>query len=221
MLTVLVLDDDFRVADLHAGIVTAQPGFRALPPVRTLQAARERLAAGEVDLLLADQYVPDGRGVDLIGSFDGDSLLLTADRSTTTARLALARGAFGILYKPFDAKELTSRLTAYARYRRILGTASDLDQEALDRALKALYSLKSPGGEAASENATFAALAAILAEHPEGLTAAETAERAGVSRPTAQRHLSAAARSGTVALELRYGTTGRPEHVYRLAGPAA
>jgi glucose/arabinose dehydrogenase len=45
---------------------------------------------------------------------------------------------------------------------------------------------------------------------------------AGVSRATAQRHLSSLADEGSVDIQLRYGTTGRPEHRYGLpARPGA
>ncbi|GAA1353839.1 response regulator [Falsarthrobacter nasiphocae] len=217
MLTVLVVDDDYRVADLHAEIVASTPGFRALPPAHTLAAARDTLSRERVDLLLADQFVQDGRGVDLVGAFPGDSILITADRSRATTRLALTRGALTVLYKPFAARELADRLTAYARRRRILDASGDLDQETLDRALRAFLAPKQQA-DAISGNATLARFREILAAEPAGMTAAQVAEAAGVSRPTAQRHLAAGARAGSLALELRYGSTGRPEHVYRLSG---
>jgi two-component system CitB family response regulator len=50
------------------------------------------------------------------------------------------------------------------------------------------------------------------------LSAAEIARKVGISRATAQRYLSALAEDGSVEIQLRYGSTGRPEHRY---GPAA
>ncbi|GAA3376556.1 hypothetical protein GCM10020367_48690 [Streptomyces sannanensis] len=52
----------------------------------------------------------------------------------------------------------------------------------------------------------------LTAEGP--LSALEIAERAGVSRQTAQRYLKLLERSDRVWLTLRYGETGRPEHRY-------
>ena len=40
-LRTLVIDDDFRVADLHRAIVDRHPGFVTLPPARTLREATE------------------------------------------------------------------------------------------------------------------------------------------------------------------------------------
>jgi response regulator of citrate/malate metabolism len=43
------------------------------------------------------------------------------------------------------------------------------------------------------------------------------ATRAGTSRATAQRHRAALATRGAVEVTLKYGSTGRPEHRYRVA----
>jgi two-component system CitB family response regulator len=46
------------------------------------------------------------------------------------------------------------------------------------------------------------------------VSAAEVADRLGISRATAQRYLSYLSQHGVVKLQLRYGTAGRPEHRY-------
>ncbi|MER6977600.1 helix-turn-helix domain-containing protein, partial [Streptomyces carpinensis] len=64
---------------------------------------------------------------------------------------------------------------------------------------------------------TLSAIHQALRAAATALSAAEAAEATGVSRATAQRYLSYLVKEGTVRLELRYGTTGRPEHRYRIA----
>ena len=56
---------------------------------------------------------------------------------------------------------------------------------------------------------------ARLTESASELSALEVAERAGISRATAQRYLSGLAGRGLVEMTLSYGSTGRPEHRYR------
>jgi response regulator of citrate/malate metabolism len=63
---------------------------------------------------------------------------------------------------------------------------------------------------------TMARIREILSRAPEDLSAAEIADQMGISRSTAQRYLSQLARQGKIELRLHYGTTGRPEHRYRL-----
>jgi two-component system CitB family response regulator len=59
-----------------------------------------------------------------------------------------------------------------------------------------------------------------LAECDGDLSAAEVADRTGVSRPTAQRYLATLADAGTIERTLRYGSAGRPEHRYAPAPPS-
>lgn len=56
-LRVLVVEDDFRVANNHAGIVEALPGFTVAATVNTLAAAGR---ADNYDLALVGIYLPDG-----------------------------------------------------------------------------------------------------------------------------------------------------------------
>ena len=62
LIRVLVVDDDFRVADLHRNIVAARTGVAALAPVHSLAAARDAVLSESPDLLLVDAYLPDGMG---------------------------------------------------------------------------------------------------------------------------------------------------------------
>jgi two-component system CitB family response regulator len=52
------------------------------------------------------------------------------------------------------------------------------------------------------------------AEHD--MSAADVAEQLGISRATAQRYLADMVRRRIVELVLNYGSTGRPEHRYRI-----
>ena len=217
-LTVLVVDDDFRVANMHAEIVRALPGFTVTGTANTLAAAR---AAAPVDLALVDVYLPDGSGVDFVREFSGDAMMLTAATEPQTVRAAVAAGALGYLVKPFQPPELAARLAGYARYRRILATPS-LSANAIDAALDALRPKLAPPpnspSAAPSPTRKLVLEALAAAEHP--LSAAEVAEATGVSRATAQRYLATLAGAGEVTVGLRYGTTGRPEQEFTAAPPA-
>src|SRR6185437_5242188 len=116
-LTVLVVDDDFRVANMHSEIVNTLPGFTVAATVNTVSAARE---APQVDLALVDVYLPDGSGVDFVRELHGDSMILSAATEAATIRAAMSAGALSYLVKPFPTTELAARLAGYARYRKIL-----------------------------------------------------------------------------------------------------
>jgi response regulator of citrate/malate metabolism len=209
-LTVLVVEDDFRVANMHAGIIEALPGFTVAEIANTLAAARR---AEPVDLALVDVYLPDGSGIDLIRELRCDSIILSAATETDTIRAAMAAGALSYLVKPFAPTELAARLAGYARYRRIL-SGSPLGQADVDAALDALRpriaAQVSPAAPSPTKDLVLQALAA--ADGP--MSAAEVAAAIGVSRATAQRYLAGLATTDDVKVGLRYGTTGRPEQEF-------
>ncbi len=218
-LTVLVVDDDFRVANMHAGIVDALPGFRVVGTVNTLAAARK---APPVDLALVDIYLPDGSGVDLIRELRCDCIALSAATEAETVRAAIAAGAFAYLVKPFAPTELAARLAGYARYRRLL-SGPHLGATEIDAALDALrprvVAAQSPA--AVPPSPTRQRVLQALGDAAGPLSAAEVAAEIGVSRATAQRYLAGLAADGEIAVSLRYGSTGRPEQEFTAAADPA
>lgn len=214
-LQVLIVDDDFHVANLHATYVDSVPGFSALPPVGTAEQARRTTRSQQPDLVLLDVYLPDACGLDVLPSLDSDVLVLSAAADASTVRQALRRGAIGYLIKPFAAEDLTRRLRAYTRYRRLLPDQHTVDQDTVERALRALYQAQSPTATRARSATETAVLEAL--EPGEHQSTMAVARSVGVSRATAQRYLSALVDDGAVSIQLRYGSTGRPEHRYRLA----
>jgi response regulator of citrate/malate metabolism len=210
-LTVLVVDDDFRVAEMHAGIVEVLPGFTVTGSANTLAAARQ---AAPVDLALVDIYLPDGSGIELIRELRCDSIVLSAATEADTIRAAVSAGALGYLVKPFAPTDLAARLAGYARYRRILSgsnlTAADIDA-ALD-ALRPRFSPQQAPAVAASPTKQLVLQALSKAHAP--MSAAEVATEIGVSRATAQRYLAGLVSTNEVQVGLRYGSTGRPEQEF-------
>ncbi|WP_416444556.1 response regulator [Leucobacter sp. HNU] len=209
----LVVDDDFRVAGLHRDIVAERPGFLALEPARSLAEARAAIRAHRPDLLLVDVYLPDGDGIDLVRAAGCDAFVISAAGDAPTLRRALRAGALACLLKPFEPRVLAERLERYARFRNLLAGTGAVAQEDLDRALAILNGSSDPVSlsRSATEKLILDALGA------EESSASEVAERAGISRATAQRHLAALAARSVVEVRLRYGSTGRPEHRYTIA----
>ncbi|MFD6445251.1 response regulator [Promicromonospora sp. NPDC060204] len=216
---VVVVDDDFHVARLHTRIVESVEGFGVVATAGTAAQAAAVIDAEEPDLVLADIYLPDGSGLDVIARRDVDAIVLSAAVATAAVRKALQRGAFGYLIKPFADDDLTELLRAYGRYRNLVDSQAELDQEAVDRARRVLHGAGGRDG-AARRSPTETAVLGALAEAGAALSAPMVADRVGVSRATAQRYLSALAHQGHLVVELRYGSTGRPEHRYRTAGRA-
>lgn len=211
MIRILVVDDDYRVAELHARYVGEVRGFEVVGTARTAAEALGAAEQLEPDLVLLDQYLPDAPGTSVLTQLTADVIMVTAAGDAPQVRQALGAGALGYLIKPFEPAALAERLRSYARYRTQLGGQRTLHQEQVDRAVRALHGADR-GGARSSPTGDLVVGAVREAGGP--LTASEVAERLGTSRTTAQRYLADLSARGQVSVRLRYGATGRPEHLY-------
>ena len=100
--------------------------------------------------------------------------------------------------------------------------AGEAGQEQVDRIFGALRTgAAAPAALPKGHSAPTADLIRrVLRAAPHPLSAHEVAERAGLSRSTAQRYLKHLEQAGRLRLTLKYGDTGRPEHRYAWAGQA-
>lgn len=215
MIGVVVVEDDFRVAQVHAEFTERVPGFRVLGTAHTAAQARELIDAHNPDLVLLDNYLPDCAGVTLLAELDADAIMLTAATDPATVRAAFAAGALNYLVKPFTSEQLADRLTAYARYHaRLPVTGGQVDQEEIDRAVRLLHERDRPSTPKGQSSLTAQLVLDALRNGGGARSAAEIAEELGIARATAQRYLAALAQDGRAIMTLRYGASGRPEHQY-------
>jgi response regulator of citrate/malate metabolism len=221
MIRTLVIEDDFRVAAVHAAHVERAPGFTVVDKAHTARDAADAIVRLRPDLALLDLYLPDGDGLDLIRSLTEipgphpDFIVITAARDADTIRGAIQLGAVHYLVKPFSYAKLRDRLAAYRelhRRRGALGEASQDDVDALYAALRTPASLPLPKRHSTP---TMALVRQAVERAKSDVSATEVAEILGISRPTAQRYLSYLAQHGIVRLDLHYGAPGRPEQRYR------
>lgn len=222
MIATLVVDDDYRVAELHGAYVEQVPGFTV---VGTAHSGGEAIALVDrlrPELVLLDLYLPDMSGLEVLRQLREeahpavDVIAITAARDVVSLREAMRGGVVHYLVKPFRLSAFEEKLTSYAGARARLARMGEADQLQVDRIFSAL---RSSGGERLPKRLSDATLELVLrtlgGAHS-GLAAADVARAAGLSRVTARRYLEHLCRLGRAELTLRYGTPGRPEHRYRL-----
>jgi response regulator of citrate/malate metabolism len=126
----------------------------------------------------------------------------------------MAAGALSYIVKPFAPADLAARLGGYARYRKIL-SGTNLGGSEVDAALDALRpKITQAQSPTAVASPTKDLVLQALRASGQPMSSAEVSAEIGVSRATAQRYLSALSNSGEVKIQLRYGTTGRPEQEF-------
>jgi len=218
MIRTLIVDDDFRVAGVHAGFVEEVPGFAVIGTAHTAAEARARVRELAPDLILLDVYLPDESGLSVLPELQTDTIVLSAASDTASIRAAIRAGALNYLIKPFTTRQLAERLVSYSRYRAVLETERGLSQDEVDKAFRTLHEQDRTVTPKGQSMATSRLVSDQLKSAARPLSAAEVAGELGMARATAQRYLTALAEAGTIEMRLRYGATGRPEHEYSWNG---
>jgi response regulator of citrate/malate metabolism len=216
----LVVDDDFRVADINAEFVDKTPGFEVVGRAHTAKAAYEAVAKLAPELVLLDLYLPDEFGLDLLRRLREVNtppyvIVITAAKDVATVQQAVRLGVLHYLVKPFRSDRLREQLLAYKKARERLGRLGEASQEEVDRLYSLLRSGSGPAGASVEPaDPTLEMVLDALRASPEPQSAADVASRVGLSRPTVQRHLTRLWERDQVVRTLQYGTTGRPTHLY-------
>ena len=98
MIRVLIIDDDFMVAKVHAGFIQHTPGFSVVGAAHTGAEALVKTRELQPDLVLLDIHLPDANGLDLMLQLrdvapELDVLVISAAREVETVRRALRGGS--------------------------------------------------------------------------------------------------------------------------------
>lgn len=222
MRDVLIVDDDFMVAEIHRRFVERIDGFRPVAVARTgaeaLAIATDRRPA----LILLDVYLPDMTGLQVLHRLraEGDHvgvIMITAARELDTVRGALDGGAADYLIKPFEFDQLHAKLTAFAARADALAAEGGADQSMIDALFGGAGAAPAPETMPKGLGAETGRLVLEAVRTAEEVSAAECADLVGISRVSARRYLEHYLAVGALELRLQYGA-GRPERRYRMAG---
>jgi response regulator of citrate/malate metabolism len=230
MIHTLVVEDDPLVLDVNSGYLERVAGFVVVGVARS---GGEAIAAAEgqpVDLILLDFYLPDMNGLDVCRALRAartppiDIIAVTAARDADTVRAAIAHGVVQYLIKPYSFASFREKLQRYAAYRQRLPSGQITSQSELDQMMNTLRGSANTALPKGLSPATYELIVGVLRHADLPLTATEIAQATGkpLTRCTARRYLDHLHQLGLVVLTARYGTTGRPEHLYQwaeLTGP--
>ena len=221
MIKVLIVDDDFMVAKVHAGFIQRTPGFGVVGVAHTGAQAILETQRLQPDLVLLDIHLPDINGLDLMHQLrdvapDLDVLVISAARETETVRKALRGGIVHYLIKPFSQSDLQERLQHYLNAYQGLDASKDVAEQSDVNRVFGLGASERTLPKGCSVE-TLELVEAALKSAPGDVSAAEVAEQLGTSRVSARRYLEYLHDEGALEVRLKYGV-GRPERRYVLKG---
>jgi two-component system CitB family response regulator len=227
MIRTLVVDDDYRVADLHCAYVERVTGFEVAGQAHNGTEALRAVDELKPDLVLLDTYLPDISGLEVLRRLREDDhppvdvISITAAREVESLRAAMRGGVVHYLIKPFLFPTFEEKLLSYAAAHARMTRIGQAEQTDVDRIFGALRTARNEPLPKGLSDATLDLILQALSRSQSGLAAAAVADAAGVSRVTARRYLDHLCQLGKAELTMRYGGPGRPEHRYRLMTGAA
>ena len=223
MIRTVVVDDDYMAASVHRAYTERVHGFEVVGEAHNGRETLELVRRLRPDLVLLDIYLPDISGLDVLRALRApdmpqvDVIAITSAKDVDTLRRAMQGGVIHYLVKPFFFDTFRERLDKYAALRTRLNRVREADQEEIDRLYGLLRAQGASGLPKGISSPTLSLVLQVLRDADDEISAADVAEQAGISRGTARRYLEFLTSADSVELTLRYGATGRPEHLYRWA----
>ena len=222
MIRVLIIDDDFMVAKVHAGFIQRTPGFAVVGAAHSGAEALAKTRELHPDLVLLDIHLPDANGLDLMLQLrevapELDVLVISAAREVETVRRALRGGIVHYLIKPFSQADLQERLEYYRSAYQGLDSAKQVaEQSDVNRVfgVERGESAGRPLPKGCSPE-TLKMVEKVLRAAETDLSAAQVADLLGTSRVSARRYLEYLHDDARADVRLKYGA-GRPERRYAL-----
>ncbi|AST90841.1 response regulator [Sutcliffiella cohnii] len=227
---VLIIEDDFRVANINKELVEKVEGFHVTGIANTKKDALSFLNNSIIipNLILLDVYIPDVDGLDLMWELKQnypsiDIIMITAAKEVDTIQQTIRSGVLDYIIKPLDAERLRQTLERYKEKQLTFSSKREISQEELDLlrglAISSQDKEKIIGPPKGIDPITLEKILAVLIEKDDntnGYTAAEVGACIGASRSTARRYLEYLVSLKQVSAELIYGDVGRPERRYRI-----
>lgn len=222
MIQVLVVEDDPMVMDITCKYVESVPGFAVAARAGDGRAARERVRQGGVDLIILDVFMPGPNGVELLAGLRtegclADVIFLTAAADTELINRAQKLGFVDYLIKPFSYERFRTALLNYQKMNELLHSPGKATQEQLDSAFTAPLRTDSARVNKGMHPKTLESIRGFINASPENaiITQQDIVDTLGLSRVTVRRYMEYLVSTNEVAVEMEYGSVGRPSYTYR------
>ncbi|MBN1333101.1 MAG: response regulator [Synergistales bacterium] len=222
ILSVLIVEDDPMVANLHQRFISVMEGFTVVGIARTGTEALKMLGKGPVDLVLLDIFMPGIDGLELLRNIrekrkNTDVIMITAAQEGAIIQEALRLGVFDYLLKPFEFTRFKETLHKLREHHQGMQSKQvHLNQDQIDQVFSRKIKFHDdpemlPKG---IQKNTLERILEPFKSSSGSLSLYEVAEITGLSRVTVKRYVQFLLQSGRLTEETHYQEVGRPLNKY-------
>ncbi len=218
---VLIVEDEPKLAEIHAEFIRNNFQFRTVGIATNLGEARHMMETLKPRLVLLDNFLPDGKGIDLLEEIiakahDCRVVFITAASDMDTCAKAIRYGTFDYIIKPVSYDRLRQTLERLVRVLDAEQSSGHVNQTRVDE----LFNLNSKSSQSERhskgiEELTLQRVKDVFVDVAASHTAETIAREVGTSKTTARRYLEYCAEMRFLKVEIAYGKIGRPERIYR------
>jgi CitB family two-component system response regulator CitT len=221
MINVLIVEDDFRIANFHEELLKKMRGIQVVGKALNASEAMELLVEHQVELILLDMYMPDKLGIEVMDEVRRlypqiEFIVITAATEKELLENSLRSGVFGYLIKPVKVDKFTEVIEKFKHRKQLLDSRKDVDQEFIDQLLHSSTreEQKDEPLPKGINLVTLNKVIRLMGKFENGVTVEEMGEEMGASRTTARRYLEYLVSIEKLKATIEYGIVGRPERKY-------
>ena len=214
---ILIIEDDPMVAMIHKEYFKRKELSDDLNHVSTLEEAKSFLEKSDADLIVLDNYLTDGQGVEYLPELKGyPIIMITAANDIQTVEAALTNGVVDYLVKPFTYERFSQAVDKVQEYVSLL-SKEKINQDLIDDYLNS-------GRVEEEEDSLPKGLSRItlkkvlenIQEHEAGFTTQQVADELDISRITIRKYLNHLVNISVLSEDAEYYTSGRPVSVFTI-----
>lgn len=217
-----IVEDEKELAQLHAELIDKHPRLRLVGIASSLAEAQTLMTRLKPQLVLLDNYLPDGKGLALVSNpllthANCSVIFITAASDMDTCSLAIRNGAFDYILKPVSWRRLNQSLERFVQFAEQQRIWKIVDQQNVDL----LYQLQAKNyrqdnGSKGIEEYTLARVQRFFNESDRrSFSVDEVVSKTGLSKTTTRRYLEHCVEAGFLRVEMLYGKIGHPRRMYR------
>jgi two-component system, CitB family, response regulator DctR len=222
---VMIVEDDPMVMEINAEFVSKLSGFVLVGKAYNGKEAISLINKLHPDLVLLDYFLPDTNGLSLLQTiraqnYSMDVIVLTANRDPQHIQEIFRAGVVDYLVKPFRFDRFHTALEQYRQVDQRFKENKPLEQADID-AISGIQLKKQESSfdellPKGLNDRTMQQILQFLAGQASPLSSEEVASGTGLARVTVRRYLEYLEKKGEIAMEIQYGSVGRPINKYRL-----